>query len=163
MIMKNTAEKGFTLIEVQIALTILSIGILGIAGLAGTGIKSSSYSRALTQATNFAQERLEGLMSVNYNNIQATDLTAGDLARNCIGPTGPANAPMYTCTPVATKTIGTMVYSWAYTVTYIDLDGNGTAVPNVDGLKRVDLTVTWTDQLWNAQKSVKLVTLRTRG
>ena len=161
--MKKTADKGFTLIEVLVALTILSIGILGIAGLAGTGIKSSNYSRSLTQATNFAQERLEGLMGVNYSNIQATDLAAGDLARNCVGPAGPANAPVYTCTPTGTKTIGGTVYTWSYTVTYIDLDGNGTAVPNVDGLKRVDLTVSWTDQLWNAQKSVTLVTLRTRG
>ncbi len=160
---KSTADKGFTLIEVLIALTILSIGILGIAGLAGTGIKTSSYSRSVTQATNFAQERLEGLMGVDYNNIQASDLAGGDFARNCTGPVGPANAPVYTCTPTATKTIGTTVYSWSYTVTYIDLDGNGTASPGVDGLKRVDLTVSWTDQLWLAQKSVTLVTLRSKG
>lgn len=159
----STDDKGFTLLEVLIALTILSIGILGIAGLAGTGIKSSSYSRSITQATNFAQEKLEGLMGVDYNNIQATDLAGVDFARNCTGPVGPANAPVYTCTPTNTKTIGSTVYSWSYTVTFIDLDANGTAAPSVDGLKRIDLTVSWTDLLWHAQKSVTLVTLRSKG
>ncbi len=162
--MKKIADKGFTLVEVLIALTILSIGILGIAGLAGTALRSSSYSRSITQATNFAQERLEGLMGVDYNNIQASSAAAGDFQRNCTGPVGPANAPKYTCTPAApTKTIGSTNYTWSYTVTYVDLDGNGTAVPNTDGLKRVDLTVSWTDKLWHAQKSVNFVTLRTRG
>ena len=51
-------KRGFTLIEVLIAMTILSIGILGVAGLAGTVIRSSGYSQALTQATNIAQEKL---------------------------------------------------------------------------------------------------------
>lgn len=162
--MKKISDKGFTLIEVLIALTILSIGILGIAGLAGTALRSSSYSRSVTQATNFAQERLEGLLGVDYTNIQASDAASGDFQRNCVGPVGPVSAPVYTCTPTAaTKTIGTTGYTWSYTVTYIDLDGNGTAVPNVDGLKRVDLTVSWTDMLWHAQKSVTLVTLRTKG
>jgi type IV pilus modification protein PilV len=162
--MKKTADKGFTLIEVLIALTILSIGILGIAGLAGTALRSSSYSRSLTQATNFAQERLEGLMGVDFNNIHVSDAAAGDFQRNCTGPVGPANAPVYTCTPASpTKMIGNTNYTWSYTVTYIDLDGNGTSNPNVDGLKRVDLTVSWTDMLWHTQKSVTFVTLRSKG
>lgn len=162
--MKKRADKGFTLVEVLIALTILSIGILGIAGLAGTALRSSSYSRSITQATNFGQERLEGLMGVTYNNIQASSAAAGDFQRNCTGPVGPVNAPVYNCIPTApTKTIGSTDYTWGYTVTYIDLDANGTANPFVDGLKRVDLTVSWTDMLWHAQKSVTFVTLRTRG
>jgi len=162
--MKKISDKGFTLVEVLIALTILSIGILGIAGLTGTAMRNSSYSRSITQATNFAQERLEGLLGVTYSNIQASDAAAGDFQRTCTGPVGPANAPVYTCTPTAaTKTIGTTAYTWSYTVTYIDLDGNGTASPNVDGLKKVELTVSWTDLLWHAQKSVTLVTLRTKG
>jgi len=162
--MKKITDRGFTLVEVLVAMTILSIGILGIAGLAGTAIRSSSYSRAITQANNFAQERLEGLMGVSYNNIEASDAAAGDFQRACTGPVGPANAPVYTCVPAnPTKTIGSIDYTWSYTVTYVDLDANGTAVPNVDGLKRVDLTVSWSDQLWLAQKSVTLTTLRSRG
>ncbi|MBI5588512.1 MAG: prepilin-type N-terminal cleavage/methylation domain-containing protein [Deltaproteobacteria bacterium] len=162
--MKKTTDKGFTLVEVLIALTILSIGILGIAGLAGTAIKSSSYARSLTQATNFGQERLEALMGVEYNNIQSSETTGpSDLMRTCVGPTG-VNNNIYTCTPTTpTKTIGNTVYTWSYIVTYIDLDGNGIISPYVDGIKRVDLTVSWTDMLWYTQKSVKFVTLRTRG
>lgn len=162
--MKKTADKGFTLIEVLIAITILSIGILGIAGLAGTAIRSSSYSRALTQATNLGQDRIEALMSIDFKNIQATDLTAprADLRRNCAGPVGPANRPEYTCNPVTpTITVGPTPYAWSYKVTYEDLDASGIANPAVDGLKRIDLTISWTDALWRTQKSVTFVTLRT--
>lgn len=159
-------DSGFTLVEVLIAMAILSVGILGIAGLAGTAVKSSGYSKSLTQATNLAQDRIEALMSVDYLNIQASDsLTSrADLRRTCTGPVGPANRPVYTCTPTSnTITIDNTPFTWAYTVTYIDLDNNGTANQLSDGLKRIDLTISWPDLLWHSTKSTTIVTLRTRG
>lgn len=147
-------------------MTILSIGILGIAGLAGTAIRTSGYSQALTKATNLAQGRIEALMSVNYLNLQSSDsLTPRtDLRRTCTGPTGPVSRPVYTCTPTtSTITVGNIPFTWSYTVTYIDLDGNGTANQFTDGLKRVDLTVLWTDVLWHTTKNLTVVTLRTKG
>lgn len=164
--MKTAGEKGFTLIEVLIAMTILSIGILGIAGLAGTAVKSSGYSQALTQATNLAQERVEALLSVDFLNLQASDATTlrTDLRRACVQTGATASRPVWTCTPTtSTITVGNTPYAWTYTVTYVDLDNNGTAVHTSDALKRIDLTVSWTDPLWNTQKSVTVVTLRTRG
>lgn len=159
-------DGGFTLVEVLIAVTILAVGILGVAGLAGTAIRSSGYTQALTQATNLAQERIEALQSVPFNNVEATDAVTTspfDLRRTCTGPTGPVNLPVYTCTPtVAAVTVGNKTFTWAYTVTYIDLNGDGTASPATDGLKRVDVTISWTDPLWHTTKSLTVPTLFAR-
>lgn len=158
-------KKGFTLLEVLIAITLLSIGILGIAGLAGTAIKSSGYSQAITQANNLAQEKVEALLSVDYNNIQATDTATANVAlrRTCAQTGFAASRPEYTCTPTtATVTSLGKPFTWAYKVIYMDLDGDGTANAGVDGLKRIDLTVSWTDVLWHTNKSVTIVSLRSR-
>lgn len=156
-------QKGFTLIEVLVAISILTIGILGIAGLMGTAVKSSSYSQAMTQATNLAQDRIEALQEIDFNNIQATDLVGRlELRRNCTQTSAVASRPVYTCIPTSTATYDNKIYTWTYTVTYIDLDNSGIASPNSDGLKRLDVSVTWTD-VWNNPKTTTLTTLRTRG
>ncbi|MBI5642962.1 MAG: prepilin-type N-terminal cleavage/methylation domain-containing protein [Deltaproteobacteria bacterium] len=163
--MKIMTEKGFTLLEVLLAMTLLSIGILGIAGLAGTAVRSSGYSQALTQASNLAQEKMEALISVDFSNLQSSDSTTArtDLRRTCTQTDTTVSRPVYSCSPTtAAVVIGSQTYTWGYTVTYIDLDSSGTASSS-DGLKRIDLTVSWTDPLWHTTKSLTAVTLRTRG
>ena len=160
------AKKGFTLVEVLIAMTILSVGILGIAGLAGTAVKTSGHSQSMTQANNLAQKRLEALLSVDYMNLEVTDTTAAitELRRNCSQTDATAGRPVYSCAPVtASETIGNRPYAWSYTVTLIDVNADGVATQKKDGLKRVDVTVSWTDTLWKTTKSVTVTTMRSRG
>lgn len=159
-------DKGFTLIEVLIAMTILSIGILGIAGLAGTAVKAAGVSESMTQANNLAQQKIEELLSVDYRNLHVTDTVAtmASLRRNCALTTASSSRPVYTCTPVDPLIqLEGKPFNWSYTATFIDLDGNGEANQNRDGLKRLDITVTWTDSLWRSTKSLTLTTMRTRG
>ncbi len=59
MIIASRQHQGFTLIEVLVALVVLSIGILGVAGLQ---VKSQQYSRSAylnTQATILAHDMIE--------------------------------------------------------------------------------------------------------
>ena len=164
--MRLRNKDGFTLIEVLIAVTILSIGILGLAGLAGTAIKNSGFSQAVSSANNLAQERIEALLSVPYANIHLTDTAAAraDLRRNCAQSDTTASKPVWSCTPTtATILIGNMNFDWSYAVTFIDLNGNGIANANLDGLKEVSVTVTWTDIMFGTPKSVTLVTMRARS
>ncbi len=161
----SRSDKGFTIIEVLIAISLLSVGILAVGSLMGTSIKTSSYSQALTQANNLAQERLETLQSIDYNNLQVTDIATArtDLRRNCSQTDATASRPVYTCTPTQTVPIGKRDFTWLYTVAYIDVNGIDGADPGIDGLKRIDVTVSWTDQLWNIAKSITLTSLRSEG
>ncbi|OGP22347.1 MAG: hypothetical protein A2054_07270 [Deltaproteobacteria bacterium GWA2_55_10] len=164
--MRLRTKDGFTLVEVLIAVTILSIGILGIAGLAGTAIKNSGYSQAVSSANNLAQERIEALLAVPYANIQVTDTVTArtDLRRTCVQTDATASKPVFSCTPsTVTIPIGNRNFDWSYTVTFIDLSGDGVAHATLDGLKEVSVTVSWADQLFRATKSITLVTMRARS
>ena len=59
--MKN---KGFTLVEILIALTILTIGLVGVASLFPVGLLASKRSGDLNVATLAAQEALETIKLV---------------------------------------------------------------------------------------------------
>lgn len=158
---------GFSLIEILIAMGILSIGILGVASLTGTAMKSTSYAHGLTQATNVAQNRVEALLGVAYANLEFTGAERADLARACAGPAGTVARPVYTCTPTNPLVIGsgagdTKSYVWRYIVTLIDLNDDGTA-DSSDGLKRIDVTVDWTDILARGStRTVEVTTMRSR-
>ena len=67
-------EKGFSLIEVLVALLVLSIGLLGLAALQTTSLKYNTDSYTRTQATLLAYDimdrmrsNLAGVSAGNYN------------------------------------------------------------------------------------------------
>jgi type IV pilus assembly protein PilV len=60
---------GFTLIEVTTGLIILAIGLLAIATMQITSIKGGSFSHHVTQATILAQDKMEYLKNLSYNDF----------------------------------------------------------------------------------------------
>lgn len=60
-------SKGFTLMEVLIALAIFAIGILGVAKMQLSAISGNSSSRGWTEAATIGQQQLEMLMSLPYD------------------------------------------------------------------------------------------------
>ena len=62
------SSNGFTLIEVLVAMVILSIGLLGTAALITGIIKSNQVSNRITTATVLAQDKMEEIKSVGYSN-----------------------------------------------------------------------------------------------
>ncbi len=60
-------KKGFTLIEVLVGLVILAIGLLAIAGMQITSVKGNFFSSNLTQASVLAQDRLEALRNLPWD------------------------------------------------------------------------------------------------
>lgn len=72
-------QRGFTLMEVLISLIVLSIGLLGLAGLQMNGLKSNNSSYQRTQASLLANEMLDriranraGLLLGYYSSISGT-------------------------------------------------------------------------------------------
>jgi len=51
--MKTNLLSGFTMIEILIAMVILSVGVLGLAGLQGASIKSSNTAYMRRQPVKF--------------------------------------------------------------------------------------------------------------
>ena len=62
-------EKGFTLIEVLVAIVILSVGLLGMASLTVAIIKGNQLSNDLTTATTLAQDKMEQNRNTSYSSV----------------------------------------------------------------------------------------------
>lgn len=60
---------GFTLIEVMIAILILSVGMMAMALLQVTAIRGGSFANQVTQASIYGQDKIEELKNTSYNSI----------------------------------------------------------------------------------------------
>ena len=100
-------QKGFTLVEILIAIFILAVGILGVIGVTTTVINGNSFSKRVTTATILAQEKMEELKGEDYASIASDgpDTVQSIYTRTCT---------VVTDTPaVGTKTIEvTVQFDW---------------------------------------------------
>jgi len=107
---RSKKSKGFSLIEVLIALVILSISLLALAGLMVYTTKSNSWGGHMTEATTFAQDTLERLRVIPWANL----VTGAEPAT--IGATGITYTRTYTVAPNADDSLRTITV----TVTWND-------------------------------------------
>jgi type IV pilus assembly protein PilV len=85
-------NRGFTLMEILIALLILAIGLLGMAGLQVTGLRNSMSSGMRTEATFLAEDmadrmrsNMDGVTAGSYNALDTASLPTdpGCIASGC--------------------------------------------------------------------------------
>ncbi len=62
-------NKGFTLIEVLVAMVILSVGLLGTAALITGIINGNKVSNRITTATVLAQDKMEEIKGLDYSSV----------------------------------------------------------------------------------------------
>ena len=67
--------EGFTLIEVLVALVILSISLLALAGLMVQTTNSNSWGGHLAEASTFAQDKLEELRMTTWSHLTSDEDT----------------------------------------------------------------------------------------
>jgi prepilin-type N-terminal cleavage/methylation domain-containing protein len=66
---------GFTLIEVLVAMALLSFGLLSIAGMQLVAIQVNSFSHQLGRGTALAQDKVEELLALPFNHADLADTT----------------------------------------------------------------------------------------
>ena len=89
--MKNLRfeQNGFSLIEVMIAILVLSFGLLGVAAMQVTSIKVNSIANKITSASTILQDRVETLMALPFNHADLTDATDVGLCEKHTDPNPP--------------------------------------------------------------------------
>lgn len=60
-------KKGFTLVEILVAMFILSIGIMAVVSMMVTSIRFTGRSRAATGANRLVQKQMEGVKSMTID------------------------------------------------------------------------------------------------
>ena len=73
---KNTCNNnyGFTLIEVMIAITILAIGILGVAIMQISAVRGNALANGTTEAVTIAQDRMERFITAAFDDPDLDDV-----------------------------------------------------------------------------------------
>jgi len=116
--------KGFTLIEIMVAITLLSVGLLGMAGLTVGIMRGNSLSNQVTTATALAQAKMEDIKRMDYGDVVPSDFLPEDY--NSIS--GYANYKRDTDIDVDTPELGmktvTITVSW-------DSDASSMAVETI--------------------------------
>jgi prepilin-type N-terminal cleavage/methylation domain-containing protein len=66
-------EEGYTLVEVLVALGILGFGLMAVATMQVTAIKTNAKASGMSQGVTLAQAKVEDLMNLSYSAIVALD------------------------------------------------------------------------------------------
>lgn len=114
---RTPTEAGFTLLEVIVAIAILTFGLLAVASMQSSAIQGNYTARLQTEGTTWAQDRLEKILALPYSDPMLDD-TAGGYSAD---PFSPAPA--------------------GYTIDY-RVDAN-TPITNT---KLIRVRITWTDK-----------------
>ena len=110
-------KKGFSMLEVLIAIVILSIAIMGLAALQSRGIRGNDLGNRTSQAVALAQDRLEDLI-----NASRTQTISGG-SESDIDETGSAGGVFSRTWTVQNSVPVTNADTIAITVGWIDIAG----------------------------------------
>lgn len=69
-------REGFTLLEILIALTIFSVGVMAIAQMLLSMMRGNVAANRLTSATYLAQQKLEEVLAAPFDDITAANFPA---------------------------------------------------------------------------------------
>ncbi|MFZ3042068.1 MAG: type IV pilus modification protein PilV [Thiobacillus sp.] len=127
-------QSGFTLLEVLVAMLVLSIGLLGLAGLMASSMRNNQSAYHSTQATWLAYDILDRMRA-----NRAGALAGGYGAASALG--APANCS--TAAPsgsIAAQDIG----GWKNMVACALPEGDG-AITVTPASRQVNITIQWND------------------
>lgn len=109
-------EKGFTLVELMIALVILAIGLLALAGMQIEAIRGNKFAGRLSYMAAIGQEVMEGFMArsgddavfdASVSNVTAKTITATGVGTVNATYSITVNSPVSNiCTITVTVTAG---------------------------------------------------------
>ncbi|GAI16438.1 unnamed protein product [marine sediment metagenome] len=125
--------KGFTLIELIIAIFILVVGITAVLAMIPSGIQIVSSSKMATVATYLGEAKIEEIISTSYEEI--------------------SNEPK--------QTLNLPFSAYSRETEVACFDSNGSSSPNCPGdtgIKKIKVTVSW----GVAGKKIELSTLITK-
>lgn len=134
--MTKEIKKGFTLVEILVAVSVLLIGIVAIIQVFPISFSMETDTQLETQAVFLAQEKMEEIMSDSYEGVEI-----GDTSENLTAPFDR--------------------FVREVSVDYVDSSLNPT--DSDTGLKMIEVTVTWESPFKSEDDNFKLKTLYSKN
>jgi len=139
--MKNSNLKSFTLIELMVAVFILTVAIVGVLAIFPLGLKTGKSGEMASLATQLAQAKIEEIISQSYGEI-------------LVGET--------------TEEYGTISdfpsYKRQSKINYVYVDANKVLYPDQEavsdsGVKKIEVKVFWKSPFAGLEKDIKIANL----
>jgi type IV pilus assembly protein PilV len=148
-------QEGYTLVEILIAIGILAFGLMAVATMQVTAIKTNATASGISQGITLAQAKLEELMNLSYIDLidttgDGTDEDDGFGLNNTVDPADECNNE-----PVSD---GFWPNDWDCTASY-RLFWNIAVDEPVTNSKTIRVIVTWTER--GRDKSIALDFIKT--
>lgn len=137
-------QHGFTLLEVLVAIVVLSVGLLGLAGLQANSLNNNQTAYYRSIATQQAYDMADRIRS-NIGTTGVGGVRAGNYDSLSTMPTNPTCNATSGCTPsqMATRDF----FQWRTNTQTLLPSGTGTVVGTVVGTVRTFvITVSWTEK-----------------
>jgi len=131
--MTRRPQRGFTMIEILVALVVLAVGLLGIAGLQTVGLRHTHSSHLTTQANMLGNDMAER-MRANMGGVNGGGYSA--VTGNETDPGCGTN-----CTEAQRATLDGN--QWGAAIAALLPGGNGSVTRNADGTFTV--AINWTE------------------
>lgn len=128
--MHSSDKMGFTIIEVMIAIVVLSFGLLAIGSLSVSNIKSNQFAGQMTAATTLAQDKIEALKNASYGSISTLTETNIDEEGNSGGIFNRVTTVTSDSPALNMKTVNVKV-TWNWNGSQHDVELN-TIIANID-------------------------------
>lgn len=113
---RRASDDGFTLIEVLVALSLVTVALLGMLFAIATDIKGQGTEKAQTTAIHLASSTLEAAAGITFANL-CTSAVAPPGATNVSGPTTSGSTHTTTSTVPAASSDSGLPYSVSAAVT----------------------------------------------
>ena len=155
--LKRTDERGFTLVEVLVALVVLSVGLLGMAKMVMVSSHSNDSAYLRSQATALAYQAMD---SMRANLIAAT-------ANGYATPLNVMPAPTGNCSAVCANTALALsdVYGWKQHLKNALPSGTGSITTSATFPVIATVVVQWDDSaaqsVFNGGANNQTITLQT--
>jgi len=134
--------KGFTLVEILIAIFVLSVGIVAVLYMFPMGLEVGKSSQMTTIASQLARAKMEEVMSKSYS-----ELSAGTSTENYGGEI--SNFPAYK------RVTGITCLNTDFQPAGCDYDPTN----NPNPLKKIKVTVFWKSALGTSEKNLEVASL----
>lgn len=145
-----TRQRGFGLLEVMIAVVVLSVALLALGGLHAQIIKSANDAKLKTLATSLATEKIDDLRSYGATSADSTFTYDTINSSSSSTPGGNAGNTFQSDANVA------FTRSWFTTSLYVCGDSapstsNCSTPKSTPDMKLLNVSITWTDVEGDAQ------------